>query len=166
MNLVTALAIVIGVIGAVLTYAYLGPLAGLNLQIWATFIAAAAFFHSGGGEAAIKSNIPAHIWGALLATVALYGVVTLGVTPLNAALCVGVTVIALVLGAHVPLLASIPSAVYGYASTAAFTLLAAKTGSLISGGIGENPFLTITISLIIGNLYGYVSGKIGAALAK
>lgn len=166
MNLVTALAIVIGVLGAVATYLFLGPIGGLGLQIWAAFIAWAAFFHSGGGEAALKTNIPAHLWGALWATVALYAIITLGVTPVNAAICVGVTVAIFILGAHIPVFGGIPAAVYGYASTAGFTLLAGKTDFLLSGGLGNNPFLTISASMIIGALFGYVSGKVAGAIAK
>ena len=51
MNLTTALALVIGALGAVATWLFLGPLATLGLQIWVAFIAWASFYHCGGGEA-------------------------------------------------------------------------------------------------------------------
>ncbi|BBE72543.1 DUF1097 domain-containing protein [Oharaeibacter diazotrophicus] len=168
MNLVTALAVVIGVLGAVATYLFLGPAGGLGLQIWAAFIAWAAFFHSGGGEAALKTNIPAHIWGSLCATVALILVTNVGIgeLPVTAAVWVGVTVFVMIAGAHLPVFAQIPSAVYGYASTAGFALLANKLDALTSLAPGSSPFVTISLSMIIGSLFGYVSGKVAGALAK
>lgn len=173
MDLVTALAIVIGVLGAVATYLFLGPLGPFGLVIWAAFVAWAAFFHSGGGEAALKSNIPAHIWGSLMATVAFLLItnVAIGDLALTAAIWVGVTVAIMIIAAKVPLLGQIPSAVYGYATTAAYCIhkgvdLQDGLGSLTAGGLGVNPFLTVSASLIVGALFGYLSGKIAGALAK
>ena len=173
MNLVTALAIVIGVLGAVATYLFLGPGGGLGLAIWAAFIAWAAFFHTGGGEAALKSNIPAHLWGSICATIAFLLITNVGIgdLPLTAAIWVGVTVAVMIAGAHVSLLSQIPSAVYGYAATAAFCIhkgadLQDGLSSLVSGGFGTNPFLTIGTSMIVGALFGYLSGKVAGAIAK
>lgn len=173
MNLVTALAIVIGVLGAVATYLFLGPAGGLGLAIWAAFVAWAAFFHSGGGEAALKSNIPAHIWGSLCATVAFLLIVNVGIgdLPLTAAVWVGVTVAVMIAGAHLPVFGQIPSAVYGYACTAAFVIhkgadLTDGIAGLTTFSIGASPLLTISLSMIIGALFGYVSGKIAGAIAK
>jgi Protein of unknown function (DUF1097) len=166
MNLVTALAIVIGVMGGAATFVYLGPAAGLGLQIWATFIAWGAFFHSGGNEDALLKSIVGAIWGSVCATAGIFVLTKIGVSPLNAGLCVGASVLVLIIAAQVPVLGNIPAGVYGYASTAAFTLLANHTGDLISGGLGVNPFLTISASFIIGGVLGYISGKIGGALAK
>ncbi|WP_181708047.1 DUF1097 domain-containing protein [Chthonobacter rhizosphaerae] len=173
MNLVTALAVVIGALGAVATYLYLGPLGGLGLVIWATFVAWAAFFHSGGGEGALKSNIPAHVWGSLMATIAFLLITNVSIIdlPTTAAIWVGVTVAIMIAGAHVSLLSQIPSAVYGYATTAAYCIhkgvdLQDGLASLAAGGLGVNPFLTISASLILGSLFGYLSGKIAGALAK
>ncbi len=66
MPLLTALALSIGILGGIATYLFAGPAAALGLQIWAAFVAWAAYYHSGGKEASLKSNIPAHIWGAIL----------------------------------------------------------------------------------------------------
>lgn len=166
MNLVTALAIVIGVLGAVATYIFVGNVTGLGLQIWAAFIAWGSFFHCGGGESGLKASLVANIWGALCATVALIlvGQMSGGSVPIIS-IIVGVTVAIMILGAHVPLLGAIPAAVYGYASTAAFGLLVAGADPL-SGSVATSPFLNIAISMIIGALFGYVSGKIAGALAK
>src|SRR4051812_46009541 len=77
MPLLTALAISIGVLGGVATWAFVGPAAALSLQIWAAFVAWAAFYHSGGTSAALRSNIPAHILGAFVGWLALVGTTSL-----------------------------------------------------------------------------------------
>ena len=168
MPLVTALALSIGILGGIATYLFVGPLAALGLQIWAAFIAWGAYYHSGGKEASLKSNIPAHIWGAILAWASLFATTALagaiGV-PLAAGICVGIGVIILVLGANVPLLAQIPSSVYGFASVAAYALLANKLGTLTSASIVDNPLINIVVSMVIGSLLGWLSEKIGTALA-
>lgn len=164
MNLVTALAIVIGALGAVATYLFFGPLGSVGLQIWAAFIAWAAFFHSGGGEAALKTNIPAHIWGAVMGTVALIVVGQTGAGVPMIAVIVGVTVAIMILGAHLPVLSGIPAAVYGYASAAAYGLLVTGADTLAVGL--NNPAVNISASMIVGALFGYVSGKVAGAIAK
>ena len=63
-----------------------------------------------------------------------------------------------------PLLAQIPSAVYGFASVAAYTLLAGKLGTLTSASIVDNPLINIIVSMVIGALLGWLSEKIAGAL--
>ncbi len=165
MNLVTALAVVIGLMGGVATWLYVGPLAGLGLSIWATFIAWGAFYHGGGGEGGLKSTIIGAIWGALMATVALVLMPILDMGALGAGIAVGLTVVIMILAAQVPLLSAIPPAVYGYASTAAFALL--KSGADATAvDITNGPFLNIVVSMIIGAVLGFVSEKIAGSLAK
>jgi hypothetical protein len=168
MSLITALALSIGTLGGVATWLFVGPAAALGLQIWAAFNAWAAYYHSGGKNDALKSNIPAHIWGAFLGWVGMFGITQLGDSlgvPLAAGLCVGITVIVLVLGAKIPALAQIPSAVYGYTGVAAFTLLAGKLDTLTSASINDNPFINIVVSMVVGALFGWLSEQIASALA-
>ena len=164
MNLITALAIVIGALGALATWLFLGPLGGFGLQIWAAFIAWAAFFHGGGNEATLTTNIPAHIWGAIMGTVALVAVGQTAAGVPMIAVIVGATVAIMILAAEVPLLAGIPAAVYGYASAAAYGLLVAGATPMAIGL--TNPAVSISASMIIGALFGYASGKIAGALSK
>ncbi len=169
MPLLTALAISIGGLGAIATWLFLSPLAGLGLQIWTAFVGWAAYYHSGGTEAALKTNIPAHIVGGLIGLLALIGTTSLagalGV-PVAGAICVGIGAALIVLCANIGALGSIPSSVYGFACTAGYALLAGKLATLTSFSIVDNPWLNASASLIIGALFGYVSEKIGGALAK
>ena len=66
----TALAISLGVLGAVATWLFLGPLGGM-LAIWAAFIAWGCYYHSGGKEAGLQSTILGTAAGAVIAGITL-----------------------------------------------------------------------------------------------
>lgn len=164
MDLITALAIVIGVMGAIATFVAV-QLGSAYVLIWAIFIGWGCYYHCGGLEAGIKASIPANVWGAICAAVALIVLLAMGVTALNAGICVGVTVVILILGAKVPALAAIPAAVYGYASTAALFLHGGTGYGEGTGGVVKVA-VAVIISMIIGNILGFVSQKIASALVK
>ncbi len=163
MNIITALAIVIGALAAVATYLCLGT--GLGLMVWALFIGWGSFFHTGGKEAGLQKSAVNHIWGAVVAAITLAiigGIAGIGVPMIS--IIVGISVVVLVLGAHLPLLSTIPAAVYGYASTAAAVLMTA--GVLGNSGAVFKTAAMVAISMIVGNVFGYVSEKITGAIAK
>lgn len=166
MKLPVALALVIGLIGAILTYLYVGPLAGLGLFIPATFIGAGSYFAAGGDTPALRSSLLTNIWGIICATIALI-LVGLVASPLLVGLIVGVMTAVVILGALVPALGFVPGSVFGFATTAAFGLLTSASGTDFS--LPTGPFTVMLISFVIGGLYGWVSsiivGKIVAAPA-
>ncbi len=162
MNMITALAVVIGALAAVATYLCLGT--GLGLYVWALFIGWGSFYHTGGKEAGLKNSAINHIWGALVAAIALIVIGTAGGGVVLNSLIVGVSVVAMVLGAHLPLLGTIPAAVYGYAATAAAALMTA--GVLGDSGAVFKTAAMVVVSLIVGNIFGYVSEKLAGSLAK
>ena len=165
MDLVTALAIVIGVMGAIATWVAV-TLGSPFVLIWAVFIGWASFYHCGGKEAGLKNSAIANVWGAVCAAIALIAALAMGITAVTAAICVGVTVVIMILGAKVPALAAIPAAVYGYASTAALFLLGAAAYGAGAGAVVKVA-VAVAVSLVIGNVLGYVSEKIaGAVVAK
>jgi len=164
MNLVTALAIVIGVMGGIATWLYVGPLAGLGLQIWATFIAWACFYHCGGKEAGLKNTITNNIWGAIMGMIAVLLVVHVGGgNPLVIGVIVAVTVFVLIIAAQVPMISVIPAGVYGYAAVAGFALL--NGGDPM--GVGTlAPFVYVVVSMVIGAVLGFISEKIASGLTQ
>jgi len=169
MDLIVALAVSIGVLGGIATWAALGPLAGI-LQIWAIFIAWGCFYHCGGGETGLKNTVVCNIVGAIVAWIALLIVVKTGLAdslglPLWAGIVVGATVLIMVLLAKVPALSAIPAMVYGYASVAAFALLTGKFDMLTAASF-ENALVAVIVSMVVGAVLGYISQKIGVALAK
>ena len=164
MNILTALAVVIGGMGGILTWLLLGPAAGIGLSLWACFIGWGSFYHNGGGDAGLQKAFVGAVWGAVLATVALVAMPQVGMGPVGAGICVAATVAILILGSQIAALSSIPSAVYGYASTAAYALM--KAGATPLGtDIVSSPLLNIVASMAIGVLCGYVSEKVAVSLS-
>lgn len=162
MKLITALAISIGVLAVGATYLSLGTPFGI--QVWALFIGWGSFYHTGGGTEGITKSAINHVWGVVVAAVALFVVGTVGGSVLVTSIIVGASVFLLVIAAHMPQLATIPAAVYGYASTAAFALLSGVAIGDVSA-MFKAAFI-VAVSLIIGNVFGFVSEKGAGLLAK
>lgn len=162
MNLITALAISIGALATLATWLCLGT--GAGLQVWALFIGWGAYYHTGGSADSIVKCAVNHGWGVVVATVALFVVATVGGPVTVTSAIVGVSVVVLVLGAHLPLLATIPAAVYGYASTAAFCLLSGVAIGDLAASVPAAAM--VLVSLILGNLFGFASEKGAGLLTK
>ncbi|WP_424192557.1 DUF1097 domain-containing protein [Ampullimonas aquatilis] len=167
-----ALAISISVLGALATFLALGPLSGVFL-IWAAFVAWGAFFALGGNGDALQKVVICGIFGAFVAW--LVAVVILSVPlaaqlglPLWAAIAVGVGIIVVVLGANIPALATIPATVFGFAASFAYLLQTPdvlKLEVLLSPSL-KNSLVIISISLIVGAVFGLLSARWGAAMTK
>ena len=169
MDLITALAVVIGLLGGIATYALLSPF-GYGLQIWAAFIGWASFYHCGGKGHGLRSSTLANLWGVLWATLTLLAVTKAGMSeslglPVWAAICVAIGVGLMIFGANVPGFGAIPAQVYGYAATVAFALLTNTAGALTEPSLA-NPAIAIALSLVLGNVLGYISEAIAGSLAK
>ena len=162
MNLINALSISIGFLAAVATYLSLGT--PLGLQVWALFIGWGSFYHTGGGTDGLTKSAINHIWGAVLAALALFAIGIIAGSVLVSSIIVGISVVVLVLGAHTPLLSTIPAGVYGYASTAGFCLLSAVAlGDIVAVFKGA---AIVVASLIVGNIFGFISEKGASLLVK
>ena len=148
----TALAISVGVLGAIATWLFLGPLGGA-LAIWAAFIAWGCYFHCGGKEQGLQSAIVNNAAGAVIG----------GLTLL--AICVGIGVAAMVLLANLPMFSVIPAQVYGFASVVAYTLMTTDGAANLTAGSMANPVVVIILSMIVGAVFGYVSEKLAGMLA-
>ena len=169
MDLITALALVIGLLGGLATYVFLSPF-GYGLQIWAAFLGWASFYHCGGKGEGLKASVLGNLWGVLWGALTLAAVTKMGMAdslslPVWAGICVAVGVGLMILGAKIPGLGSIPAQVYGYAATVAFTLLTNATGAMGTPSIA-NPIAVIALSLILGNILGYISEAIAGSLAR
>lgn len=165
----TALAISVGVLGAIATWLFLGPLGGA-LAIWAAFIAWGCFFHCGGKEQGLQSAILCNAAGAVIAGITLIVATKTGMAdklglPIWAGICVGVGVAAMVLLANMPLFATIPAQVYGFASVAAYTLMTADGAANLTAPSLANPVVVVILSMIVGAVFGYVSEKLVGMLA-
>ncbi len=91
-----------------------------------------------------------------------------GLGAIGAGIAVGVTVLGMCLAAHLPALDAIPASVYGYAATAAYLLQtdgALDMGPLASGNF-SNALILVSVSLVVGSLFGLASGKLGGVLTS
>jgi hypothetical protein len=80
---------------------------------------------------------------------------------------VGATVLVMCLAAHVPALSTIPASVYGYASV--FAVLLGKGGltkEALLSATPANALVAVVASMLVGAIFGMLSGKMGAALTK
>ncbi len=173
MSKLTALSLSIAILGGVWAYLALGPLAG-SVLVWAGFIAWGSYFHTGGDDAALKKTIAGTIYGAVLAGIALFLVVNnpAGLPAAVAApVYVAVTVFFLVIVASANLLSAVPANVYGYAATVAYSLhqptvdgvgpLASLTAANLT-----NPVLLLSLSFVLGAVFGLLSNKLAGVLGK
>lgn len=159
MSILIALTLAIGLLAVAATWLFLGPLAALNFQIWQAFIAWASFFHCGGKGDGLKKTIICMSFGALVGMLSVMLAGQLGgLGTLAAPVAVGIGAAVLVLAAHLPLLSTIPSSVYGFASVAGLILL--------KGLSPEQAILPTIGSIILGAAFGWLSETIGAKLAK
>lgn len=172
MKNLNALAISISVLGALATYLALGPFSGVYL-IWAAFVAWGAFYALGADLAALQKLVVCGVFGAVVAwlvAVAILAVPLAGALglPLWAALAVGAGVVVVVLAANVPALATIPATVFGFASTFAYLLQTPdmlKLEVLLSASL-KNALIIISLSVVVGGLFGLMSARWGAAMTK
>ena len=163
MDIITALAVSIGLLGAIATYLFLTI---GTIQIWIGFIGWASFYHCGGGSVGLRKSLLANLWGVAMAFAAL-----LLITQVNTglpgvlwpSLVVGVTAGILVMGAKIEALNIIPATVYGYASTAGYGLL---SGASLTTLTAANPLICVSVSLVIGGLFGLVSEKFAGMLKR
>lgn len=163
MDIITALAVSIGLLGAIATYLFLTI---GTIQIWIGFIGWASFYHCGGGIDGLRKSMLANLWGVVMAYIAL-----LLITQVESglpgvvwpSLVVGVTAGILVMGAKIEALSIIPATVYGYASTAGYGLL---SGASLTELTAANPLICVAVSLLIGGVFGLVSERLATMLKR
>jgi Protein of unknown function (DUF1097) len=179
MSQLVGLSLSIAVLGAIWAFLALGPLSPYVL-VWAGFIAWGCFFHSGGDNKALMKTICGTVYGAVIGWIALLIIVNVSMASLGVvwpAIVVGVTVFFLVIVASVEPLSVVPANVYGYAAIVGYSLHQPSAPSTTPGTPGTgplqnlasasfaNPLILLIVSLILGALFGYVSGQLAKALA-
>ncbi len=164
MGLIEALAVVIGIMGGLATGAAL-QIGSIYFVIWVTFVAWASFYAAGGGTVGLAKSTAANIWGAVIATISLWAFTKLlgsMSAPIAGALCVGIAIVVLIMGAKIEALGFIPGQVFGYAPTAGLFVTGYLTGGYTIGSM----LVAAIVSLVIGNVLGLISEKAAGAVAK
>lgn len=160
MSKLAALAVSVGVLAVVATWIFgLDPAKAMQLQVWTAFIAWGCHFQSGGGFAGSRATVLCMIFGSIVGMAAVMLAGQLGMLgSLAAPIAVGLGATVIVLASSIPLLATIPASVYGFAAIAGLILL-----------LKLNPvdaLLPTAISVVIGAAFGYVSEYVAGALTK
>ena len=156
-----ALALSVGVLAVVATWIFgLPPAVMYKLQVWQAFIAWGCHFHSGGRHIGTRDTIVCMIFGAIVGMVAVMGAGQMGTLGAYAApVAVGIGATVIVLASKIPLLATIPASVYGFAAFAGLILLT-------PGMKPMDALLPTAVSIIIGALFGIVSEVVANVLSK
>ena len=156
-----ALALSVGVLAVIDTWLFVVPLADfLPGLVWISFIAWGCHFHSGGGVKGSTTAIVGMSFGALVGMVAVIlatGALS-GLGDLAAPIAVGLGAAVICLASAIPLLATIPASVYGFAAIAGPILLAEMSPT--------EAIVPTIVSVIIGALFGYVSEMLANALTR
>ena len=167
MKFVNALAVPLGVIGALLTYLALSF--GMFF-IWAVFLATCMGVALGGSKEAFKSLVICGSLGVVLASVASLIILNVPVPLPGAmwpAIVVGATTACMALAANLPVFSAIPATVIGYASTFAYLLSANKLSNETFMTLNfANPLVINVLSIIVAAGFGMVSLNIAGKLAK
>lgn len=159
MSPLLALAASVGVLAVVATWIFgLDPLVTAKLQIWQAFIAWGCHYHSGGRATGTRNTIVCMSFGSVVGMGAVVLAGQLGALGSFAApVAVGLGATVIVLASSVPILATIPASVYGFASIAGLALLGA-------GMTPHTALLPTLLSIVIGAAFGYVSEAVAGAL--
>ena len=159
MTVLLALALSIGVLAVVATWLVLGPLAAFNVQIWQVFIAWACFYNAGGKTDGAQKTVICMSFGAAVGMLSVLLIGQLGALgALAAPVAVGIGAAAIVLAAHVGVLATIPASVYGFGSIAGLILL--------KGLSPVDAILPTIASIVLGAVFGWVSEQVAGKLTK
>ncbi len=160
MSLLIALTISIGLLAIIATLIFLGPLAAFNMQVWQAFVAWASHFHNGGKTEGFRKTVIGMGAGALIGMLSVMLAGALGALGVFAVpVAVGVGAAAMVLIAHLPIFASIPTTVYGFATVAGLMLLGKDMSP-------EKAIIPTILSIVVGAGFGWLSEYIGGKLAK
>ena len=164
MDLVTASAISIGLLGGIGAFLLMLSPVALGLSVWAALIGLATFYLCGGKEAGLGKALTHNIFGAVMGLILLL-LVPLGAaiwTPLWVGICVLITLFILVIASKWAKLGDIPASLLGYAPLVAFV----GKNAAVAAVSFDNPFVNVAISLVIGAVLGYLAEKLTGALAK
>lgn len=161
MSAYLALAVSVGLLAVLDTWLYVGPLAALLPGlVWISFVAWGCFFQSGAGTKGLTTAVVGMSFGGVVGMAAVMlasgPLAGLGITAAPVAVGLGAFVICL--ASKVPLLATIPASVYGFASIAGPILLANLEP--------QAALVPMVASVVIGAVFGYVSELLANALTK
>lgn len=153
MDMLTALALSIGVLIAIWTYVAVAVVP--ELSVWAGIVAWGCFFAAGGKASGFQKTALANLSGLVYVWVITQLLPHVGGTTIVLALLVGVIAFLMVMQSKLPALSFIPGAFIGAAVTVG------------SGAASDTTHLIyLAVSLVIGAALGFVSEAMAGSFAK
>jgi hypothetical protein len=150
----------IGVLGGV---AVAFTAAVITVPIWVVFLAWASFFFVGGGVAGWVKSVSSNLVGVVIASASLFAAYLMGGSLLATSIAVGVGSALMVQASWVPLLATTPAVVVGFAST---------VSTVFGRGIGitvtsiSHPGLVAAVACALGASFGLLSEYAANVMTK
>lgn len=153
-------ALVVGIICIPWTYVVIA----IGLPLWASFIASGVFFACGGEKQGLLKTIPTIILGILCADgVILAAKIIPGPGLVPVSIAVGIAAFLIVILSKIQILAFVPSAFAGFATTFAVMTAFPKLGM---GKQSLYTFLAMLMGIIISYIIQLANGVISAKLIK
>ncbi|WP_319451238.1 MULTISPECIES: DUF1097 domain-containing protein [unclassified Mycobacterium] len=156
----TALTLSIGVLGGVAVAFTAGV---VTVPIWVVFLAWASFFFVGGGIAGWVKSVSSNLVGVVIASASLYAAYLMGGSLLATSIAVGVGSALMVQASWVPLLATTPAVVVGFASTVS-TVFGRDIGITVT--TISHPGLVAAVACVLGASFGLLSEYAATAMTK
>jgi len=156
----TALTLSIGVLGGV-AVAFTADV--VTVPVWVVFLAWASFFFVGGGVAGWVKSVTSNLVGVVIATASLYAACLMGGSMLVTAIAVGVGSALMVQVSWVPLLATTPAVVVGFASTVSTV---AGRGHAVTVTTISHPGLVAAVACVVGAFFGLLSESLATVMTE
>lgn len=135
----------------------------ITVPIWVVFLAWASFFFVGGGVAGWVRSVSSNIVGVVIASASLFAAHLMGGSLLVTAIAVGVGSAIMVQASWVPLLATTPAVVIGFASTVSTV---AGRGHDVTVVTISHPGLVAAVACILGASFGLLSEYLATVMTK
>ena len=167
MDVITASAVSIAVLAAILTY-ILGLSFAAGLPIFAALVAWASFLHCGGKEAGLAKTITHNVFGAIMGYIALllYAEVASLTSLWWLAICVLITVFILVYCSKWSTLSDVAASLLGFATIFAWYCFGKADAVALTAGSLLNPFIGAVIAMVVGAIVAYIAEKLADAMKK
>ena len=156
----TSLTLSIGALGGLAVALTAGV---ITVPIWVVFLAWASFFFVGGGIAGWVKSVASNLVGVVIAAASLYAAYLMGGGLLVTAVAVGVGSALMVQASWVPLLATTPAVVVGFASTVSTV---AGRGHDVTVTSVSHPGLVAAVACVLGASFGFLSEYLATVMTK
>ena len=166
MPTLTALTLSIGGFAFVIVYLGTTVMAGI-VALWALFIAWGGYFANGANMESVKLTLGAMIFGIVLGCICCMLILSVPIGSLTVPVWVAIFVAIFVYLSKIQLFSALPTTVNGFALVFAYVLQTEGMFDMavLTAPSMENPLLLLTVSSVIGVLWGVLSNKLTGVLS-